>query len=156
MRLTDEMKQMVEHLRLCYVATVTPDSKPNLSPKGTLKVWDDKTVVFADIASPTTIRNLRINPSIEINIVDPFIRRGYRFKGRGAICESGPEFDFVAEDLWRREGRQYPVNAVVKVTIEKALPVLSPAYLFNDNIEEEAIRAVWLRRYGVMEHDGGP
>ena len=42
MRLTDEMKQMVEHLRLCYVATVTPDGKPNLSPKGTLKVWDDE------------------------------------------------------------------------------------------------------------------
>ena len=41
MRLTDEMKQMVKHLRLCYVATVTPDGKPNLSPKGTLKVWDD-------------------------------------------------------------------------------------------------------------------
>ena len=72
------------------------------------------------------------------------------------ICESGPEFDFVAEDLWRREGRQYPVNAVVKITIEKVLPVRSPAYLFNDNIEEEAIRAVWLKRYGVVERDGEP
>lgn len=98
--------------------------------------------MFADIASPTTIGNVRVNPFIEINIVDPFIRRGYRFKGRGAICESGPEFDFVAEDLWKREGRQYPVNAVVKVTIEKVLSVRSPAYLFNHNIEEEAIRAV--------------
>ena len=55
MRLTDEMKEMVERLRLCYVATVTPDGKPNLSPKGSLKVWDDETVVFADIASPGTI-----------------------------------------------------------------------------------------------------
>ena len=50
MRLTDEMKEMVERLRLCYVATVTSDGKPNLSPKGSLKVWDDETVVFADIA----------------------------------------------------------------------------------------------------------
>jgi hypothetical protein len=72
MRLTDEMKEMVERLRLCYVATVTPDGKPNLSPKGSLKVWDDETVVFADIASPGTIRNLRSNPFIEINLVDPF------------------------------------------------------------------------------------
>ena len=46
---------MVEHLRLCYVATVTPDGKPNLSPKGSLKVWDDETVEFADIASTTNI-----------------------------------------------------------------------------------------------------
>jgi predicted pyridoxine 5'-phosphate oxidase superfamily flavin-nucleotide-binding protein len=36
MRLTDKMKEMVERLRLCYVATVTPDGKPNLSPKGSL------------------------------------------------------------------------------------------------------------------------
>jgi predicted pyridoxine 5'-phosphate oxidase superfamily flavin-nucleotide-binding protein len=108
MRLTDEMKEMVERLRLCYVATVTPDGKPNLSPKGSLKVWDDETVVFADIASPGTMRNLRSNPFIEINLVDPFLRRGFRFKGRAEICESGPEFDFVAEALWSREGRQYP------------------------------------------------
>src|SRR5262249_6854509 len=68
----------VEHLRLCYVATVTPDGKPNLSPKGSLKVWDDETVVFADIASPGTMRNLRSNPFVEINLVDPFLRRGFR------------------------------------------------------------------------------
>ena len=35
------MKEIVERLRLRYVATVTPDGKPNLSPKGSLKVWDD-------------------------------------------------------------------------------------------------------------------
>ena len=33
MRLTDEMKEMVERLRLCYVATVTPDGKPIRFPK---------------------------------------------------------------------------------------------------------------------------
>jgi predicted pyridoxine 5'-phosphate oxidase superfamily flavin-nucleotide-binding protein len=91
MRLTDEMKGMVEHLRLCYVATVTPDGKPNLSPKGSLKVWDDETVLFADIASPGTMRNLHSYPFIEINLVDPFLRRGFRFKGRAEVCESGPE-----------------------------------------------------------------
>src|SRR5262249_25781510 len=116
--LTEDMKRMVDHLKLCYAATVTPDGKPNLSPKGSMKVWDDDSVVFADIASPVTVRNLRSNPFIEINMVDPFLRRGFRFKGRAEIYQSGPEFDFVAEDLWSREGRQYPVNAVVKVKIE--------------------------------------
>ena len=38
MLLTDEMKEMVERLRLCYVATVTPDGKPNMSPKGSLNM----------------------------------------------------------------------------------------------------------------------
>ena len=52
MRLTGEMKEMVERLRLCYVATVTLDGKAEFAPKGSLKVWDDETVVFADIALP--------------------------------------------------------------------------------------------------------
>jgi uncharacterized protein len=151
MRLTDEMKAMVPYLRLCYVATVTPDGKPNLSPKGSLIVWDDETVVFADIASPNTIRNLRYNPFIEINLVDPFLRRGFRFKGRAQVHESGPEFDYVAEALWSREGRQYPVNAVVKVTIEQASTILSPVYMFNETMDQEAVKAIWQKRYGVAE-----
>ena len=105
--------------------------------------------MFADIASPGTMRNLRSNPFIEINLVDPFLRRGFRFKGRAEVCESGPEFDFVAEALWSQEGQQYPVNAVVKVTIEQALPVISPVYMFNDKVSEEEVRAIWLKRYGV-------
>ena len=66
MRLTDEMKEMVERLRLCYVATVTPDGKPNLSPKGSLKVWDDETVVLLILPPPApcaicaAIRSLKL------------------------------------------------------------------------------------------------
>jgi hypothetical protein len=41
--------------------------------------------VFADIASPGTMRNLRSNPFIEINLVDPFLRHGFRFKARDAM-----------------------------------------------------------------------
>ena len=105
--------------------------------------------MFADLASPGTMRNLRSSLFIEINLVDPFLRRGFRFKGRAEVYGSGPEFDFVAEALWSQEGRQYPVNAVVKVKIEQALLVLSPVYTFNDEVSEDEVRAIWLKRYGV-------
>jgi hypothetical protein len=84
-----------------------------------------------------------------LNLVDPLLRRGFRFKDSAEVYESGPEFDFVAEALWSREGRQDPVNAVVKVTIEKALPVLSPVYMFNDKVSDEEVKDIWLKRYGV-------
>ena len=64
--------------------------------------------------------------------------RRYARADRNSICS----------DL-SQEGRQYPVNAVVKVTIEQALPVLSPVYMFNDEVSEEEVRAIWLKRYGV-------
>ena len=99
------MKDMVARLRLCYVATVTPDGKPNLSPKGSLKVLDDEHLAFADIMSPQTMRNLAVNPHIEVNMVDPFLRRGYRFKGSCEVHREGAVFDSVGERL--ADGRPY-------------------------------------------------
>jgi uncharacterized protein len=148
--ITEEMARMIAELRLCYVATVTPDGKPNLSPKGSLRVMDEDHLAFADIMSPATMRNLRSNPHIEINIVHPFLRRGYRFKGRCEIVTNGDTFDRVANELWQREGRQYPVNAVVRVTVETALPVRSPAYVFNKGVKEDDVRKIWMERYGVQ------
>lgn len=151
--LTAEMKAMVAALRLCYVATVTPEGKPNLSPKGSLKVLDDEHLAFADIMSPQTMRNLAANPSIEVNMVDPFLRRGYRFKGTCEVHREGPVFDSVANELWNREGRQYPVNAVVRIRVEQALPVKSPAYVFNKGVKDDDVRRIWLERYGVKALD---
>lgn len=146
--LDDDMREMVARLRLCYVATVTPDGRPNLSPKGSLRVIDDEHLAFADIASPVTVRNLKSNPHIEVNMVDPVLRRGYRFKGTAQVLHEGEVFSLVADELWTREGRQYPVNAVIAIRIEEALPVLSPAYTFNRNVTEAQVRDIWLKRYG--------
>src|SRR2546430_17683501 len=37
----DDMRAIVGRSGLGYAATVTADGKPNLSPKGSLAVWDD-------------------------------------------------------------------------------------------------------------------
>jgi uncharacterized protein len=81
--LTDDMKRVVREQRLGFIATVCPDGTANLSPKGTTTVSDDDHLVFADIRSPQSVHNIEHNPSVEINVVDPFVRKGYRYKGRG-------------------------------------------------------------------------
>ena len=141
--LTNDMKRMVTELRLCYVATVTSDGKPNLSPKGTLKVLDDDHLVFADIASPGTIENLRHNPFIEINIVDPILRRGYRFKGKAEIVTDDATMSFVGSGL----GHEYPIRQAVKVRVEETFPVRSPVYTYT-KLSEAEIRDSWLKNYG--------
>ena len=87
------MQRVVGEQRLGYVATVTPDGKPNLSPKGTTVVWDAHHLMFADIVSPGTVGNLTANPNVEINVVDPIVRKGYRFKGTAVVHKSGEPFD---------------------------------------------------------------
>src|SRR5215471_18479656 len=116
--LTDEMKRAITEIHLCYVATVTPEGRPNLSPKGTLRAWDDDHVVFADIASPQTVANVAANPYVEINIVNPFSRRGYRFKGRAEVERDGELFTTIARELREQHGPAFPVNGVVKVRVE--------------------------------------
>ena len=66
-----------------------PDGSPNLSPQGSTHVWDDDHLFFADICSPQTTANIRAGSPIEVNVVDPFVRKGYRFKGRAEIHERG-------------------------------------------------------------------
>src|SRR5512132_2686779 len=91
--LTEDMQRVVRQQRLGFVATVCPDGTPNLSPKGTTTVWDDDHLIFADIRSPHTITNLKRNPAIEVNVVDPMVRKGYRFKGTATVLSEGPLFE---------------------------------------------------------------
>lgn len=44
--LTEDMKRIVAEQKLAFVATVCPDGTANLSPKGTIAVWDDTHLVF--------------------------------------------------------------------------------------------------------------
>jgi predicted pyridoxine 5'-phosphate oxidase superfamily flavin-nucleotide-binding protein len=92
-RLTDDMKQMLREQRLAFVATVRPDGTPNVSPKATTTAWDDDHLIFADLRSPGTVENLRRNPSVEVNVVDPFLRKGYRFRGTAEVHTEGELFD---------------------------------------------------------------
>ena len=108
--LTSDMKRVVEEQRLGFVATVCADGTPNLSPKGTTAVWDDEHLIFANIRSPGTIANLRINPHLEVNVVDPFVRKGYRFKGVASVVDSGPLYDRAIASI-KREGRRWTRSA---------------------------------------------
>jgi uncharacterized protein len=91
--LTDDMKRVIKEQSLGFVATVCPDGSPNLSPKGTMAVWDDGSLIFADLASPNTMANILVNPVVEVNVVDPVRRTGYRFRGRASVHQAGPVFD---------------------------------------------------------------
>ncbi len=155
--LTDDMKRVVLEQRLGYVATVCGDGTPNLSPKGTTVVWDDDHLAFADIRSPQSVLNLERNPSVEVNVVDPLLRKGYRFKGKAAIHRKGEVFDRACR-MYRDMGSKSQIHAVVVIRVERALPLISPAY--DGGATEEQVRERWReywRRlwYGTGENTSG-
>jgi predicted pyridoxine 5'-phosphate oxidase superfamily flavin-nucleotide-binding protein len=125
--LTDAMQRFVEAQQLGFIATVCPDGSPNLSPKGTTAVLDDDHLVFADVRSPRTVANLRANPAVEINIVDVATRKGFRFKGTARIVEEGPELAQLLE-FYRGRGSTSQKRCIVVVKVDRAAPMISPAY----------------------------
>ncbi len=130
--LTDAMKHSLTEQRLIFAATVCPDGTPNLSPKGTVMVWDDDHILFTDLASPGTMRNLETNPAIEINAVNVFSRRGYRFKGIATIHKDDQVAAAVRERMrsgpTTLQGLADRVRAVALIQVSEALPLISPGY----------------------------
>jgi predicted pyridoxine 5'-phosphate oxidase superfamily flavin-nucleotide-binding protein len=123
------MRRVVGEQMLGFIATVCPDGTPNLSPKGTTVVWGDDHLAFLHIFSGTTVANLATNPAIEINVVDPLARKGYRFKGEARVLTDGPDHDGVLEFFQRERGTDISrAKAVVLMRVDRALPVVSPAY----------------------------
>jgi uncharacterized protein len=148
--LDDDMKRVVREQRLGYVATVCPDGTPNLSPKGTTAVWDDYHLVFLDLASPGTVANIEAGRAVvEVNVVDPIRRKGYRFKGRGEVHREGTVFEDVVQWFATERGTDRGrINAVVLVAVERAAPLVSPAYA--DGSSEDTIEQRSLNMYGLM------
>ena len=142
--ITEEIKNFVNFQKLGYVATISADNTPNLSPKGTITVLDESHLAFADIHSPQTVENLKSNPSIEINVVDPFSRRGYRFKGIAEIISSGDKFSKITSH-YKTLGVKSSINSIILVKIEKLSEVLSP--LYDLGYTEEELKTKWEKHY---------
>ena len=138
--ITQEIKNYLKEQKLGYVATVSADNAPNLSPKGTIVALDEKHLIFAEIRSPQTIANLKINPKLEINVVDPLIRKGYRFKGNAKILTSGDEFTKIIGE-YKKSGIKSKINAIVKIQVSHVDEVTSP--LYDLGYSEEDIKRKW-------------
>lgn len=148
--LTADMRAVIQSAHLCFAATVTSDGRPNVSPKGTIRVWDDTHLFFLDIASPGTRANLAHAPWLELNVVDQLSRRGYRFAGTAAL--HFPDSAVYAEGVRRVYDATLPADppaAVVLLAVERAAPLLSPAY-WRGNDEAE-IRALWKERRAELD-----
>jgi uncharacterized protein len=150
--LTSDMRAVLESARLGFVATVTPEGRPNLSPKGTIRAWDDDHLFFLDIASPGTRANIAHTPWMEVNVVDQLSRRGYRFSGMATSHFPASEiYEAALQRAYGDAPRIYPTTAVVLLAIEHAAPLLSPAYWAG--ADEAGLRVTWKDRRATLDRE---
>ncbi len=145
--ITSEIKDFLNLQKLGYVATVASDGKPNISPKGTIIGWDSQTLAFADIRSPDTMKNLKDNPSVEINVIDPLIRKGYLFQGTAKIIEDELLYQEIL-NYYRDNGIKSPINSIVLVDVSNISDVTSP--LYDLGISEDEIKSKWQKHFANL------
>ena len=104
--------------KLAWVATASRDGVPNVTPKGTLKLMDEHHVLFADLFSLKTGKNLQENDKVAVTVVDAASAKGYQLKGTAEIVTSGPLFEDTSKQLKESPKGLPPLHHVVKITVE--------------------------------------
>jgi predicted pyridoxine 5'-phosphate oxidase superfamily flavin-nucleotide-binding protein len=116
MPITQEIKDYLTG-KIAWIGTADKAGIPNLSPKGTLGVVDEQTLVFADIFSLKTRKALEENPNVAVAVIDPAGPSGYQFKGKSELLTSGPLYDKVAADVAAKLPQVGAPKYVVKITV---------------------------------------
>jgi predicted pyridoxine 5'-phosphate oxidase superfamily flavin-nucleotide-binding protein len=145
--ITSEIKNFLDVQKLGYVATVSSDGKPNISPKGTIIAWSSTLLAFADIRSPDTMLNLQNNPFVEINVIDPLSRKGYLFSGTAKIIKGTTLYDDILTH-YRNNGIQSPINSIVIVDVSSVSTVTSPLYDLGKT--EDEIKLKWKKYFSDL------
>lgn len=125
-KITEEMKTMIEKQGLVFSATASKDGAPNVSPKGSIRVWDENTLLFVERNSPRTTRNLKENPRMALVVLDKEKSRGYQFKGNVELVDKGPLYEEVERIEKGRTPYRGPFNYVVKIAVAEVFPIPTP------------------------------
>ena len=145
--ITKEIQDFLNLQKLGYVATVASDGKPNISPKGTIIGWSSETLAFADIRSPDTMKNLIDNSNVEINVIDPLLRKGYLFQGTARLLHDGTLYQEILNH-YRQNGIKSPINSIVLVDVSCISNVVSP--LYDLGISEDEIKSKWQKHFSSL------
>ena len=101
-----------------WVATASADGMPNIAIKGSLRMLDDEHLMFADIFSMKTQKNLSENPKVAVMVYDDQSHQCYLFKGIAEAITEGPLFDQVVEGVKKLSMQLPKPHAVVRIAIE--------------------------------------
>lgn len=104
--------------KLAWVATASRDGEPNVTPKGSLRLLDEHHVLFADLFSLKTRKNLEENAKVAVTVMDAATGKAYQLKGTAEIVSSGPLVEETENQLKKSPKQLPPLHHVVKITVQ--------------------------------------
>ena len=142
---------------LGWLATADDTGKPNVSPTEIWRFDGVDRLLIANIASPTSARNILSNPNVCFSFVDVFIQKGLKLEGLASVVLPDSQvFTRLARPLVDMCNARFEIRSLFNVEVTDATPILAPSYLFyHGQTTEMDQRASAMRSYGVKPSDVG-
>ena len=150
MELTTEIKESIKKNVLSWLATVSNEMVPNVSPKEIFNHFGTDKIIVANIASPQTVRNIKQNENVCISFVDILVQKGFQVKGKAEIVgKTNPEFPEMEKILTEMTGGNFPFATITEITLGQVKPIIAPKYmLYPETTEAEQIESA-KKTYGL-------
>lgn len=127
-KMTDDMRRLLD-LALsdgtaCLVGTASKDGHPQISPKGSVAVYDDETLSYWERSFRSSYGVLTENPNVVVYYRNgaragemPYRGAALRFHGVARIAKDGPERDRAWDITVKAEQEKDPEKKGVAVLI---------------------------------------
>jgi len=150
MELTEKIKESINKSVLCWLATVSTENVPNVSPKEIFNYYGTDKIIVANIASPQTVLNIKQNENICISFIDILVQKGFQIKGKAEIIEKTDlEFAEMEKVLTKMTEGKFPFATITKITVGQVKPIIAPKYvLYPETTEKEQIESA-KKTYGI-------
>lgn len=138
---TEEIRQLVGHSVLSWLATCDDDGVPNVSPKEVYTLYGDEFIFIANIASPTSAQNIKLNPNVAVSMVDIWTQQGYQMKGKATLLNPGDDtYQEARQSLEQITQGKFPFEVIFSVKVEKIKTIKAPSYYVLGNQVSDCIQ----------------
>lgn len=145
-----EFHRLMQSSVLCWLATVDGSGQPNVSPKEVFTAIGDRHLVLANIASPTSVRNVVAGSRACASFIDIFVQKGYKVIGPSRyVRRDSPEFARWGAALVDIAEPRFSVHGLIIVEAECVEPILAPSYRLDPNLSEQSQVMSALKTYNV-------
>lgn len=149
--LSAAVREVAQRSVLCWLATVSPDGQPNVSPKAVWAIADHQHVVVANIASPASVRNISQQPKVCLSFVDVLVQKGFKLQGTAReLMPTDTDYAAWACSLLAMTGDRIPLRSVLLIKVQSVQPIVAPSYWLFPDVTTEASQMDSTRRtYGL-------
>ena len=137
MELTPELKEYMDRSVLCWLATVSGENEPNVSPKEIFTYYGTDKIIVANIVSPQTVQNITKNDNVCLSFIDILVQKGFKVRGKAKIIKkSCPDFSEMQSVLTAMTAGQFPFTSITVIPVVEVKPILAPRYVFYPETTE--------------------